>query len=261
METTLENKLDIDLHTATSEQVYNEVGRIWQELGKLFGRERPGKLPFVAINDGSGNPDIDFYPEPPVTTSAMIRAHIDTQRAGSYYISGNHTLILKRGDSYGALVEEATHAFLYPEKPIVEVSVDELLYYTAKGKICKALYRVLKSHGKTGFQVNTAEFFPPLAIKGITGASREVRWNRLTRYKKRQWDSREVVLKKQVATGNFLGHLPARACDILVQNYDGDVKRLLQEHPQLPYLDGQQLWRKYCLPLLVSGKVEGVQKP
>ena len=82
METTLENKLDIDLHTATSEQVYNEVGRIWQELAKLFGRENNGKLPFIALSDESG---VEFYPKPPVETAYKIGADARIH-PGSWYI-------------------------------------------------------------------------------------------------------------------------------------------------------------------------------
>ena len=49
---------------------------------------------------------------------------------------------------------------------------------------------------------------------------------------------------------NFIEHIPQFAGAIMLQKYDGDVERLLRENPELQDIKGEELWKKYCRPLL-----------
>lgn len=44
--------------------------------------------------------------------------------------------------------------------------------------------------------------------------------------------------------------LPQMAGDLLVKLYQGDIRAFMREHPQIAFLSSEELWQKYCTPLL-----------
>lgn len=84
------------------------------------------------------------------------------------------------------------------------------------------------------------EFFPPLFLIYLTGEDYPV--------------TPDFFIEKRIDESH-MGHLPLLAGRMLVTQYRGDVKAILNEHPQLTKVNSQQFWNQYCLPILTTGKI------
>lgn len=90
------------------------------------------------------------------------------------------------------------------------------------------------------YSLSMNEFFPPLFITHLTGQEYPI--------------SPEDFLQKRL-TEQQIEHLPLLAGKMLVAQYEGNVKAIMHDHSQLTQVNGQQLWDRYCLPLLKSGRI------
>ena len=100
--------------------------------------------------------------------------------------------------------------------------------------------RMITKNELDPYQLSMDEFFPPLFVTHLTRQDYPV--------KPEEFTSGQL-------TEPLIEHLPLLAGKILVTQYHGDVKAIVNEHPQLTHVNGQQFWDRYCLPILSKGKI------
>ena len=61
-----------------------------------------------------------------------------------------------------------------------------------------------------------------------------------------------------IALGEMTGmieHFPQLAGELLLSIYNNDPEKVIKEHQDIIKINGQDLWKDYCLPLLKDGKI------
>ncbi len=253
---------DIDFMTAPIEEVYAEMVRVWQEVVELFGIKNPRSLPTLSMFDIPyfDTFQVDFYPT--IHTSIrkyaydVIRDHIHSP---AFYNLNSHIVFLNRSQA-GSLsfVEEVTHSLIYTGELPLAFPIEQLRGYS--GEFFRGLYKTVKSLGwPRFFSVDTDEFFPPIAQQALLGETDNFELQNPAELKGKRFFFPKATSYDKIVIKSWLTHLPQLAGERLVRSYEGDVQRLIQEHPNLADMGCTSLWCDYCLPLLVSGQFEGRQ--
>jgi hypothetical protein len=228
----------------TPDLLQQEVNNYWQTLGPYFPRAKKLNSPKLQIV-GVNSPHSIF-------TDEVVKG-----RSDGLYIPESHSLMLAdrllsdKSMLDRILTEEVIHAATYMPASLIFVDADVFNDFNRnKNNFGKRIRKLLVSTGLLIIEVDVNEFFPPLAQPLLLGEKHHqpFDWNKLLK-----------LLEKDVSTNldgvrlvllKIIGHLPQLAGEIFIKQYDDDLKKLLQEHPEILTLDRFQLWRNYCVPLL-----------
>ncbi len=244
-------------------QVKRDVERVWNDIVAMFGIKDPRPMPALALYEisKSGELTVNFLHEVLPSYGGLVKQVFPKRFfPTSFYDPEANVIFLDINRiTPGVVVEEVTHSLIFKEELPFDVPVDCLREYS--GRFLKDLYAAAKSNGCTkGFSACIDEFFAPIvetALLGRTDDSEQCDISELTR-RYPIWSENRRSCRALV--NDTLVHIPQVAGERLVKNYNGDIKRLLQDHPGLLAMSSIEIWHYYCVPLLVLGKVDWVKR-
>ncbi len=249
---------DICFGTAPAEYIYAEMEKIWHEVAELFSVGSPGTPPTLVMYKNSSEIKADIWPA--LNEDGVRYALNEIQRSRiltAFYEKTPHMVFLDRDEAdTPSLVEEVTHSLIDPTRFPTSLPLKQLREFS--GQYFRGLYQAAKSHIRSRmFLVDISEFFPPLAEQALLDYASGSELVNHACLRRRPFQNLQAVHHDRLAVINLLHHIPRIAGERLVMNYEYDVQRLLHEHPALTSMSGEELWHNYCMPLLVTGKVEG----
>lgn len=267
----------MDIKTAPIDLVYREMVSYWSDLSKLFSKSDPRGPPRIAtinVEDPIETPDLiretlQFYPDKPSEKETIWILTSFCMHRLSHYNPHWHVIFINRAEDYkiSSLAEEVTHSVVSVPEGNVEVPYESFRDFNGYAPnfgniISEALDTCLSSPQET-WLVNLSEFFPPLGHAHLLQEVLDTDWVKVFRELISEYSDEDCEgavefkgpLAKLNPINNLIEHLPRIVGELMVKLYEGDIEALLREHPQLPHLDGPQLWAQYCKPLLSYGKL------
>lgn len=249
------------IHGIPVDQVYEQLLRYHKELVELFdpqGNLIPPKLimfwGFTSARALESRPDVLTTKE-----AEELAVFVNTYqlRGDAFFAPQYNTQFINRASLDSkltldvTLAEETGHRIVQIPDSRVNLSVD--LFPTFNGpfegfgerlvdniKVRPPLHRIEREHWKDPYFLSMDEFFPPLFLTYLTGQEYPI-------------EPEDFIYKR--LTDSKIEHLPYLAGKMLVSQYKGDVKAILEDHPLITKVNGAQFWEKYCQPLLTSGKI------
>ena len=245
------------------QQVKGDVEFVWHNIVKVFGIKDPRPMPALALYEisKSGELTVNFLHEVLPTYRELVKEDFPKKFFPiSFYDSEANVIFLNINRiTPGVVVEEVTHSLIFKEELPFDVPIDCLREYS--GKFFKDLYAAAKSNGcPKSFSACIDEFFAPIVETVLLGKTDEIEQCDLSEFTRRYpiWSENRRTCRALVK--DALVHIPQVAGERLVRNYNGDIKRLLQDHPGLLAMSSIEIWHYYCVPLLVLGKVDWIKR-
>jgi hypothetical protein len=235
------------------QESYHRIADYHRRLTEFFGVEDKRRPPRVAtyLEDVLVFPNSESF-------KSKNREHITYQFIDYFPASYNrkrHYIYLSKENVYteAPLTEqhEATHSVLNPlstsdKIEIVMSDLDSMQQNELADLIKENLHRWFKFRDERTVGIDSSEFYAPLGTAYLSGTPERLQ-------KTAEVTAREVLTSFKLL--DIIKHLPQLAGEILVDQYHGDVKALMREHPKLPHLSGKELWQQYCMPLLTEGRL------
>lgn len=235
----------------TPKEIYQQLSADWQELVQLFGRQDYPTPPDLGVvyrrTRLYRGRDRWYLRLQPNGLSAERKARIyevvfgEGGRFVDFCQSEENFLVVaalspdSEDDFDELLAHELTHSvvFFREDDDYRTINFDELSqvkipsWYTGQD-VSKLKEMIVKGKIPESEQVvNMGEFYTPLGTAHLLGE------------------------KYQQPEYYFLpNRLPQMAGDLLVKLYQGDIKAFMREHPKIAFLSSEELWQKYCAPLL-----------
>ncbi len=247
--------------------IYGDSVRYWHELQEFFNVAPSVKEPPTLLVCGPSEFDISCMPAESYRAEQDAVLKIALSRpVSSFYCSNPRMIVYDRRSPRRALVEEVTHDLVSVECPRVSLRPHDCAQFDAGirdfGPQFEQTFRMFKDRKE--WMADTCEFFPPIAqgkYFSLDVARERSQWNSnlhsleylLTGDLVIFWTGDDTAVYQWA--DSFVQHLPQLSGHLMVEQYKGDVKALLREHPVLPRLDGPTLWRDYCEPLLRTGRL------
>lgn len=243
------------------EKVYEQLLTYHQELLQVFAPQSTLQPPRLIMFWPHPTPrEIEALPDPLTKTEVeelTTFIHKYQLRGEAFYAPKYNAEFLNRVylDSQKTLdqtlAEEVGHRIVQIPDDIITVPVEIIETFIGPMpdfgkklvnnlKTRPPLSRTIRDNWLDPYVLSMDEFFPPLFVALITGEDFSA--------------NPEDLIQKRL-TEVDISHLPSLAGEMLVDQYHGDVKAIMHDHPQLTQLNGQQFWSTYCLPLLTSGKL------
>jgi hypothetical protein len=155
------------------------------------------------------------------------------------------------------IVHELTHALVNIQKSEVMVPTRILPEFKGQsprfGKVAYNAAQVISAHS---INMDMDEFYPPLGVARVLGgryARRDSSWESVLETQTLANKKGRVKSRRDIK--DTLTHLPTIAGELMVDQYKGDTRAILREHPRILRLDGEHIWDKYVRPLLEGKKL------
>jgi hypothetical protein len=243
-----------------AEIAQSQVQSNFRALERLFSSTNPKGVPSVGILDAG---KVDFFPQIDAADSAKVLPivpYLTNFGAGTYHAETNTILVkLDRADPH-FLAHETTHSVVKVQDHEVKLNADALAafegFYPGFGPLVQDLAvetRIIE------FNIDMNEFFAPLGEAYLLGDNSQANLERW----KQQYEKVLAMTKPEDAqkragfTKALLEHLPELAAELLIKNRSGDVKGILHDNPNIAHMKGQEIWDKYCTPILTTGQLPG----
>ncbi|MDI6737142.1 MAG: hypothetical protein QME12_01340 [Nanoarchaeota archaeon] len=271
----------MDIKTASVRELYDDMSVKWEILSELFSKkDERGKprLAVFSINYGSGGINVMNTPLRRLKFFAGFRS-LPTRMGfeekkdvfGAFlsdfsqaaYVPSYHLIAFNRQNmpewQYPlAMPEEVMHSIVQVKDENVKVDAKSAASFSGFSayfghSICSSLKLV----GMDCFNVDINEFFPPFAQSHFLGKGMEdYNWCLDEQVKSKAYFQPCKPKKERAAdVSKKLIYISQIAGFMLAKQYKFDIRALLREHPSLPSLDGPGIWKAYCMPLLLRGKL------
>ncbi|MBU2638951.1 MAG: hypothetical protein KJ955_08305 [Nanoarchaeota archaeon] len=265
---------DIDI-----KEIYEEILEKRIILSELFSKTTEKGVPLLAVYDAVHCEEgflrkvhnywrvqktLEFFPDKP---STKVIDKIVRRRAGNNHMATYepdfHIITMNRqyfSSFYDlSVTEEVMHCVVDAPQSRMDVPSECFNEFNC----CYPgfgieLYRVLKHLKQDNYEISLNEFFPPLAqlYFKVLGRYLETGTGWIQRLDSIIYFQPGKPLEQKIDEAeHIILHLPRAAGLLLGQQYHGDIKALLREHPSLPHLSGPEIWEHYCKPLLMHGKL------
>ncbi|MDD4877991.1 MAG: hypothetical protein PHO02_03065 [Candidatus Nanoarchaeia archaeon] len=270
----------MDIKTASVQELYEDMSEKWEILSELFSRQdirgKPALAVFNINYDGkkgifssilrkakffAGFKSMPSGISPECKNDLFVEfMKIETMGAYSRYynlVALNRQALSNWWYPF-AMPEEVTHS-------IVQVADDEILvekesvasFNGYSSYFGHKIHSALKCLEIENFTVEMDEFFPPFGQSHFLGKELNKFMPCLeeTINAKAYFQPGKSKEERQKDVKETLYRLPSLAGFMLAKQYKHDMGALMKEHPLLPYLGGKQIWKSYCLPILINGKL------
>jgi len=259
----------------------------WKQFSEIWSRKQNRTPPILALtnveNQKAGAKAVltervdaalmntEFYPKRPSEKelNLVIMKYLTIGYAGCCYIPHEHIILINRKNHTGILdlAEETIHSVANISENFVFVPRESFKYFNGcvpnLGQEISEVIELTFPSSQNELYIMPGEFFVPFGImyllpdlyfphdfgKHFINMKNKVEHMR----SQNNAENSDFDTRKQVR--NLIEHLPVLAGEFMVRLYQGDVEALLKEHPQLPHLNGPQVWTQYCEPLLTHGKL------
>jgi hypothetical protein len=269
----------MDIKTASIKELYNDMSEKWEILSELFSKQDERGKPGLAVFNANyrktgffrniGNfwrvlYSLKFCPDdfPEKEESNLCREIIENYIT-AFYSNKYHAVVMNRAeipqDLYQfAMAEEVTHSVVHVNNGMISVSRDEAAAFKGySAYFGLSLVSSLRFAGLDTFNADMDEFFPPLGQSHFLGKEvQKYDWALDEQVSSMAYFHPERARQENAdEISRHMHYISSVAGFMLVKQYKHDVRALLREHPSLANLDGKQVWKMYCRPLLIHGKL------
>lgn len=248
-------------------EMYDDIVKKWEDLRILFSKNNSQTPPRLAVYTIRGTEDmrnleetIQFYPEPSeIESKEIIRMIAHSFGVSCCDYAYNMIMINKAEEELEFIIaEEVTHSAQRVKDNCVHTPTETVIGWKVPyPKFGQQLYKTLQSLNIISFNQNIDEFFTPIGQTYLRGKYHHIDWEKkLKKFRKRFYTRKRAQRTNNILTLNLVEHIPSSIGGVLVDLYNHDVEALIRENPELPHLDGTQLWEQYCMPLLLEGEIK-----
>lgn len=243
-----------DIYSSTPQEVYQQVTADWQELTGLFERQDHSKPPDLALvyhktrtyytrtcPPGINQYYVRFQPKgiPAERRRMMLESTLIPENEleinwcdceDNFIVLGAPPADYDGKEEFNQTkAHEVTHSVVFlKEGSNRDVSINELRGIRHRSWESKTMAQIVEDRGLTSVELDLNEFFPPLGEAHLLKEG-----------------------YRQMSYG-LVERIPILAAELLIGLYQRDISALVREHPRIAFLSSDDLWNKYCMPLLTG---------